>query len=205
MRSFKLIAPILCLALVASALGAKKEDGQPKEGEAKKEEAKPKSGDGKKESGKKKDRKKPADSGSPEERGKINLPVPVGHDAKGLKIPYYDEAGKLQMTFNIGVASRIDESRVQMSELFLETYEDDGAPGMMIQLPTSVLDVNTRILTTEKSVTIRRSDFELTSERMEFNTQTRQGKLAGNVRMLIYNLDDEITEPSPEQRTSRAQ
>jgi hypothetical protein len=31
---------------------------------------------------------------------------------------------------------------------------------------------------------------------MEFNTQTRQGKLGGNVRMVIYNLDDENPAPT---------
>lgn len=208
MRSFRnLLICVACIALAASAAGAKKEDAKPKDADARKEEARSK-GDAKKEGAKKKkerkDDKKSADPGAPEERGKISLPILVGHEAKGLKFPYYNETGKLQMTFIIGVASRVDDDHVQMNELFLETYEDDGAPSMMIQLPTSVLDVNTRILSTDKSVIIRRSDFELTGQTMEFNTETRQGKLAGNVRMLIYNLDDETSAPSTEQ-TSRAQ
>ncbi len=204
MRSFrKLSAAAVCLSLAASALAAKKEDAKPKEPDAKKEagkkKAKDKDADKKKKSGK--DAPEPAGTGEP---GKISLPILKDHPAKGLKIPYYNDAGKLQMTFNIGTGSRIDDDHVQMDELFVETYDDDGSPGMMIQLPTSVLDVNTRILSTEKHVTIRRSDFELTGERMEFNTQTKQGKLAGNVRMLIYNLDDETPAP-PTGETSRAQ
>ena len=123
---------------------------------------------------------------------KMALPIPKGHDAKGLKIPYFDEVtGKLQMTFTIGVANRLDEDHVRMSALQVETFNADGEREMLIDLPTSILDLNTRVISTQERVTIKRSDFEITGQSMEFNTETKQGKLAGNVRMLIYNLDEE--------------
>ena len=33
------------------------------------------------------------------------MPIPKGHDAKGLTIPYFGDDGKLQMTFTIGVGN----------------------------------------------------------------------------------------------------
>jgi lipopolysaccharide export system protein LptC len=46
------------------------------------------------------------------------------------------------------------------------------------------------VISAQTHVTINRADFELTGEAIEFNTQTKQGKLAGGVRMLIYDLEE---------------
>ena len=189
MRCSRNLFPLAaCFLLPLCALGAKK-DAKPKEPikEPKKEQAK------KKESGRK--------TGGDEELAapKMSLPIPVGHDAKGLKIPYA-EAGKLQMIFTIGIANRLDEDHVKMSDLRIETFNDNGEREMLIDLPRSVLDLNTHVVSTKERVTIKRSDFEITGQAMQFNTDTKQGKLAGNVRMLIYNLAEE-SGAKPEGRT----
>lgn len=151
----------------------------------------------KKDKDKKKD-KPPVDPNAPAKA--IDVPVPKGHDAKGLKIPYFGSDGKLQMNFNIGVASRIDDNHIQMSDLQIETFDDEGQHEMAIDMPTSVMDLTTSVISTQKLVTIKREDFELTGNTMQFNTKTRQGGLGGSVRMLIYNLEDETPQtpaPSP--------
>jgi hypothetical protein len=122
---------------------------------------------------------------------RMSLPLVKGHDSKGLKIPYFDAEGRLQMSFEIGVAELLDDDHVKMREMRIETFKDTGENEMAIELPSSVLDLNTKVLRGEEGVTVRRSDFELTGRRMEFNTATRQGNLEGDVRMLIYNLSDE--------------
>ena len=91
------------------------------------------------------------------------------------------------MLFNIELATRIDNDHLKMKSAKMETYDADGKPEMTIEIPTSILDLNTRVVTSNQPVTIRRSDFELTGETMTFNTQTRAGKMVGKVRMLIYN------------------
>jgi len=172
-----LLKVLVCVLVSFVALGATK-DTKPKAG--KKNDSRKKEAAGRKE--------KPPESRA----SKMALPIPKGHDAKGLKIPYFDEAtGKLQMTFTIGIANRLDEDHVRMSELQVETFNADGEREMLIDLPTSILDLNTRVISTRERVTIKRSDFEITGQSMEFNTETKQGKLAGNVRMLIYNLDEQ--------------
>lgn len=134
------------------------------------------------------------DGGGQEEKpageAKMMLPIPKGHDSKGLKIPYYDDQGSLQMTFTIGIANRLDEDHVKMSELQIETFGDDGAREMLIDLPQSLLDLSTRIITTNEGVTIRRTDFEITGQTMEFNTKTKEGRLTGRVRMLLYDPEE---------------
>ncbi len=129
----------------------------------------------------------------------INVPVPPGHDAKGLVIPYRDESGKMQMRFTMEIGKRTDTDHMDMTKLLIETFDDDGKEEMTIDLPQSILDLNTRVISTQSGALIKRSDFELTGKTMEFNTQTKAGRLGGKVRMLIYNLENE-TNSKPEER-----
>ena len=101
----------------------------------------------------------------------------------------------MEMSFKMELAKRIDADHLQMGNLKIETFNALGEPEMFIDLPVSVFDLNTRIITSKDPVTIRRADFEITGETMEFNTQTRLGRFAGNIRMLIYNRDRLATTP----------
>ena len=125
----------------------------------------------------------------------LNIPIPIGHDAQGVHLPYYDEKGKLQMVFFIASATRVDDIHLQMQAVNIETYNQDGSREMSIDVKGSVLDLNTRIVTSNESATIRRTDFEITGDTMQFNTKSREGNMSGKVRMLIYNT------PSPESTT----
>ena len=127
-----------------------------------------------------------------------DIPVSPNHPAKGLKIPFFDSQGKIQMIFVIGVATRIDADHIDMSDMQIETFDEEGAHEMAIDLPTSILDLNTSVISTKKHVTIRRDDFILTGEEMEFNTKTKQGTLGGGVKMIIYNLDNPPPKPASE-------
>lgn len=180
----------MCLVLAAGAIAAEKPD-------------KPK-GDSKKEAGKKKSKSEekkpaatpgpaPAADGQPKAPPKFSLPLPKGQDSVGVTIPYNDNTGRKTMNFRIGVATRTDDDHVKMTKLLIETFNDEtGAKEMTIEMPTSALDLNTRVITGHDGVTIKRSDFEITGTNMEFNTETKQGRLAGDVRMVIHNLTDEI-------------
>jgi hypothetical protein len=198
MRSYrKFVALTACIGLLAGgplSVSAQEKSSDQKEKKAEGKKAKEKT---KKDKGK--GNKKPVPDES--EKGKLSIPIEKGHDAFGLKIPYFDADGKIQMVFNIKRASRLDDKRVSMSDMVLETYDDEGDTEMSIELPSSVLDLTTNIITTESNVTIKRSDFELTGRSMEFNTKTRQGKLAGDVRMLVYDIEGE-TAPATQDKTT---
>ena len=191
MRSFrKYVALVLCLGLSVSAVNA-----QEKEKKSKGEKSAKKADKEKSRKGKSKEKDNDKEDDSKDGDGRMSLPLQKGHDSFGLKIPYENADGVLQMMFKVGRASRIDENHVQMMELEVETFDDKGVSEMVIDLPVSILDLNTRVLTTDSQVTIRRSDFEITGRSMEFDTKTKHGRLAGNVRMLIYE-QPEPTQPS---------
>lgn len=192
MSSFVKPAALLLAGLLATAVAAEKPaDAKPKKSDGK-DQPKDEKGD-KKKKDKKKD--KPAEDPNAPPKA-IDVPMPNGRDAKVLNIPYRDGDGKLKMRFIIGVATKVDDNHVDMSDLQIETFDDDGNHEMNIDLPTSTLDLTTSVITAHKPVTIKREDFELHGETMIFNTKTKQGGLGGRVRMLIYDLDNE-TDQNP--------
>lgn len=121
--------------------------------------------------------------------GELNVPIPLptGLVAKGVNIPCKDEKGKLQMFFSMQAVKRLDQGHLEMQSVTIETYNPDGSREMSVEAKTSILDLSTRIVTSKERATIRRSDFEITGDEMQFNTKTRDGNMSGNVRMLIYN------------------
>lgn len=120
----------------------------------------------------------------------LDVPIPVAHGAKGIKLPYFDGNGKLQMDFSIGSAFRTDAEHLEMKGVVMQTYDENGKSEMFIEMPRSTLDLTTRMLKSDEPFTLRRNDFEMTGDTMQFNTVTKSGKVIGNVRMLIYNLSD---------------
>ena len=184
MRSFrKLVFLAVCLVLSGGGFSA----------EVKKDT---KDSDKKKESAKKGDKntKKAESDGKEKEPQKLAFPVPIGHDSKGLKLPTYWPDGKtLKMVFNIGIGTRVDEDNVNMQDTQVQTYKEDGSPEMGIDLPTSSFNLKTRVISTQQSVVIEREDFELSGHTMEFNTETREGRLGGGVKMIIFQLADEAS------------
>lgn len=130
----------------------------------------------------------------------LNLPVPPGQPQKGLKIPVYDANGKLTMNFLIGTATWIDDENIKMQEMHIESFKEDGSRDFDMDLPDSVLNNKTHDLTSKVRVNVKRDDFEITGNSMTFNLETRQGKLGGGVKMIIYNLGDETGEQPKEKK-----
>jgi hypothetical protein len=129
---------------------------------------------------------------------KFNIPIPPGHHAHGVTIPYYDAKGKLQMFFNINSALRVDMNHLNMERAYMVSYDEKGTPDTNVYMARSVLDLDTRVVTSDVPVVVNRSDFVIVGQKMIFNTQTRVGQMSGHVRMIIFNRQDTAeVSPSP--------
>ena len=124
-------------------------------------------------------------SASPGEQGLTNIPLPVGHEAKGLVLPDFDAEGHLRGKFEAGVARRIDDGHVRFQHLKITTYTPENRPDLQIDMRTSVLDLKTRILSSHERSTIRRADFNIVGDSVAFDPNTKTGRLIGNVKMVI--------------------
>ena len=139
----------------------------------------------------------PSESPEPK-KGGIDIPIPINHSAQGVCFPIWT-GGKLQMRYNMEIAYRVDTEQLRLTQLKLETFDENGKSEMVIDMPQSMLNLQTRIITSADPVTVRRTDLELVGQNMTFDTQTRQGKFVGPVRVLIYQQEDEPELPKPPQ------
>jgi len=135
-------------------------------------------------------------SGSPGEQSLANIPLPIGHEAKGLVLPDFDGEGHLRGRFEAGMARRIDEGHVGFEHLKITTYTPENQPDLQIDMHTSVLDLKTRILSSQERTTIQRADFNIVGDSVQFDPDTRTGRLIGNVKMVI--TDRSYLEEKPE-------
>lgn len=132
----------------------------------------------------------PAPSAAAKGEKEFDVPVPIGVPVKGLKIPHRNEEGKLVLTMEAEVAKKVDERHVEMENMKIESFDDDGRK-MHIELPHSIFDLQTRILAGDTHTLIQREDFQITGDAVEFNTKTRYAILRGNIRMVIDSGDTE--------------
>lgn len=122
---------------------------------------------------------------SPDEQSLTNIPLAVGHEAKGLVLPDFDIDGHLRAKFEAGTARRIDEDHIGFQSLKITTYTLENTPDLMIEMSDSVLDMKTRVLASNERTTIKRADFDIVGDSVQFDTTTRTGRLIGNVKMVI--------------------
>lgn len=115
--------------------------------------------------------------------------IPQGQPIKGLKVPYYAADGTtLLMTIEASTARRLDDSNIEMENLRIDAVDEEQKK-FQVEMPQSVFNIETRALSGEHGVLIKREDFEIRGQQAEFDVKTRFGKVIGNVRMIIYNTD----------------
>jgi hypothetical protein len=146
-----------------------------------------------------KPRAKAGPSASPGEQSLTNIPLPIGHEAKGLVLPDFDGDGHLRGKFEAGTAHRIDQEHVGFEQLKITTFTPEDQPDLKIDMSTSVLDLKTRILSSKARSTIQRADFNIVGDSVEFDTNSRTGRLIGNVKMVITDKSRFTAKPETKQ------
>ena len=86
-------------------------------------------------------------------------------------------------------ARKLDAERIEFENLKIDAYSDDDKK-IYVELPRSIFNLTTRILTSESRVLIRREDFELVGDAGEFHTKNRFAKILGNVKMTILSTEN---------------
>jgi hypothetical protein len=144
---------------------------------------------------KKKARATATPTASPGEQSLTNIPLPIGHEAKGLVLPDFDGEGHLRGRFEAGTAHRIDQEHIGFQRLKITTYTPENQTDLRIDMSTSVLDLKTRILTSRERTTIQRADFNIVGDSVQFDTNTKTGRLIGNVKMVITDQSHLTAKP----------
>jgi hypothetical protein len=117
---------------------------------------------------------------------KIDLPVPLGEPIKGLKIPQYDETGKLTMCLTAETARKINDLQVEFHKLKVQ-FDEKEEKEIIVEIPHSMLNLETKILTADSETLIQREDFEIVGQSAAFDTLARQGSFKGRVHASFLN------------------
>src|SRR2546421_649421 len=127
----------------------------------------------------KKERPKPGE-------GVTNVPIASGHDAKGLVLPDFDLSGRLRGKLQAGITRRLDEQHIEFKDVRFTTFvPETQTPDLQIVMTTSVFNLKTQVMTSNERASVKRTDFEISGDTMKFEMISRQGTLAGNVKMIV--------------------
>ena len=120
------------------------------------------------------------------EEGVRDVPLTEGHDAKGLVLPDFDVLGRMRGKLQAGITRRLDNENIEFLGVKFTTFiPETEKPDLEISMDKSVFNLKTQILTSDVRSTVKRTDFEVAGDTMKFEMLTRQGTLAGNVKMIV--------------------
>ena len=95
------------------------------------------------------------------------------------------------MVFDVETARRVDDQNVELHTSVIQTYNQrTEKPDAKIYLEDSEMNLDTEVIKTKDPVKITRADFLLTADSGEFNSKTRQGRVVGNVHLVLYNRNE---------------
>jgi hypothetical protein len=117
--------------------------------------------------------------------GLTSVPLPVGRDARGLVLPIFDLLGHIRGRLEAGVAKRLDNENVQFQTVKFTTFTPEETPELEISVTDSIFNLKTQMLSSSERSTVKRADFEIVGDKMQFDLVARQGKLSGHVKMVI--------------------
>ncbi len=122
------------------------------------------------------------------ENRKLDIPVPINEDILGIRIPYYNEKGFLEMQLDARLARKTDEDHVALKDLKLSFFEENNNP-MLIEMPQAVFDLPTNILSGDNGATIKRQDMDISARSIVLQTNDRLARFKGRIKMTILNFD----------------
>lgn len=121
--------------------------------------------------------------------GKI---LPEGRILKGVKFPSY-AGDRLSSLMTAITMKRLDEKHLDLEELRITMYAKPGEKDTLISTERGIYDLEKEEITSDKRTRIEQEGvFDLEGDDMVFDAVTQKGKMTGNVRMLIYQADQNL-------------
>jgi hypothetical protein len=152
-----------------------------------------------------KDLPEPAVAEATQGLGGFGKLLPLGQKNIDVKIPSFKD-GRPSSLLRAGSMTRIDDENMLMEKLDIRLYGLQQDKDVRVQLITGTYHMPTQVLGSEQRSRISRADFEIEGDTMIFDTRTQQGKMTGNVQMIIFDSDSLMgataEEPAPVEKTA---
>lgn len=114
--------------------------------------------------------------------------IPLGSRSRGVRLPAFDN-GKPSSLIVAAAMTRVDDSHLFAEKMTIEVYGETDADDLNIRVRTGTYDMDEQILSSTERSRVSRSDFQIEGDGMVFDTKTSQGKMVGNVEMIIFDAD----------------
>lgn len=131
--------------------------------------------------------------------------VPLGTESKGAVIPSFDSAGRRTSLITADVIRRIDDERLYAEGLIVQMFNVNPQSNVRLDLQTAFYHMNGGILRSLQRSRVTRPDFQIEGDSIIFDTTKNQGRMTGNIRMVIFDtsaLSGEET-PPPEPKPAK--
>lgn len=160
----------------------------------------------------------------------LNRLLPVGKTAHRVTVPTVDEEGHLTSVITMGSITRLDEENFRLEKVVLTSFEPAAAPDgqlapataapeeTVIRLVEATYHAPTRVLISEKPVTVRKPTIFLSGNSLHYDSAAGRAVMKGQTRAILTELappdppdepteepmDDEDDEISPEPKAPAA-
>lgn len=113
---------------------------------------------------------------------------PTGKPWLDVRIPRYDENDVLTSMMHTESLTRQDEKRLKLEGLTLVMFQASGEMTLRLKTKLGIYDVGASMLQTHSTTFIEHAQFEMSGNRLTFDTAKQQGTLVGDVEMRIYGV-----------------
>ncbi|MGV3664355.1 MAG: hypothetical protein ACO1TE_29555 [Prosthecobacter sp.] len=124
--------------------------------------------------------------------------IPLGTESEGAVIPSFDATGRRSSLITADVMRRIDNERLYAEGLVVQIFNIDPKNNLRLDLHTAFYHMSGGILRSTERSRVSRADFQVEGDSLVFDTAKNQGRMTGNIRMVIFDtstLSGEGTSP----------
>ena len=143
----------------------------------------------------------PSDSGI----GAFLQMVPPGAVNQGAIIPSFDAVGRRTSLITADMLRRVDDERIYAEKLVVQMFNADPKNDVRIDLKTAFYQMaGGGVLRSTERSRVSRADFEIEGDSLIFDTAKNQGRMTGNIHMVIFYsgaLSGEVPPPSESRPT----
>ena len=111
--------------------------------------------------------------------------MPLGKPNREVKIPQFKD-GVLECVMRAAEMTRVDEDTIDIKTMDIDFLED-GERSMNIEFVDATYSLGEKMIRSDKRTVIKRADFTLVGDSLDFDTASQQGRMIGKVRMVIHD------------------
>lgn len=113
--------------------------------------------------------------------------IPEGFVNRDVIIPSFDQTGRKTSELHAETITRIDQDRLQATQVIIHVLAPDPAQNMRIELPSATFHLTDHLLRSGQRCTVTRADLQTSADSLVFDTRTSMGSMGGRVRTLIFD------------------